>query len=155
MGELRFLGSKWRITRNLFGPFHSSAISLPLALSPFSDGCPPFQPASVSNNGSATSPRSRPRSPWTTDESSDLEAHVDSTESSWLASIKEKATIQYPITPESSLVCAKEEPPHLDSSIAGPDGLPKDIVSRTVSCIHDQILNLVHSMWRSIQLHWE
>ena len=32
MGELHFLGSKWRITRNLFGSFHSSAI--PLALSP-------------------------------------------------------------------------------------------------------------------------
>ena len=96
------------------------------------------EPASTSNNGSATSPRSRPRSPWTTDESSDSEAHVDSTESSRLTSIKEKAAIQYPITPESSLVCAKEEPPRLDSSVAGPDGLPKDIVSRPLSHVHAQ-----------------
>ena len=87
------------------------------------------EPASVSNNGSATSPRSRPRSPWTTDESSDSEAHADNTESSRLTSIKEKAVIQYPITPESSLVCPKEEPPRLDSSVADSDGVPKDIVS--------------------------
>jgi len=113
------------------------------------------EPASISNNGSATSPRSRPRSPWTTDESSDSEAHVDSTESSRVASIKEKAAIQYPITPESSLVCAKEEPPHLDSSITGPDGLPKDIVSRTLPYIHVWILNLVHSTWHGIQPRWE
>jgi len=93
------------------------------------------EPASVSNNGSVTSPRLWPHSPWTTDESSDSEAHLDSTELSWLTSIKEKATIQYPITPESSLVCAKEEPPHLDSNVTGPDGLPKDIVGQTVSCL--------------------
>ena len=90
-------------------------------------------PTSISNSGSATSPRSRPRSPWTTDESSDSEAQADNTESSRLASIKQKAAIQYPITPESSLVCAKEEPPHLDSNMIGPDGLSKDIVSRTLS----------------------
>jgi len=103
-------------------------------------------PVSVSNNGSATSPRSRPHSPWTTDESSDSETHADSTESSRLTSIKEKAAIQYPITPESSLVCAKEEPPCLDSSTAGPDGLVKDIVSRTLLHVHAQVLNWFHSM---------
>ena len=86
----------------------------------------------ASNNCSETSSRSQPRSPWTTDESSDSEAHADNTESSrlTLTSIKEEAAIQYPITlTESSLVCAKEEPPRLDSSLAGPDGLPKDTVS--------------------------
>ena len=94
------------------------------------------EPVAASNNGSATSPRSRPRSPWTTDESSDSEAHPDNTESSRLTSIKEKAAIQYPITPESSLVCAKEEPPRLDSNVAGPDGFPKDLVSRTLPHSH-------------------
>jgi len=67
-------------------------------------------PASVSNDGLATSPRSRPHPPWMTDESSNSETHADSTESSRLTSIKEKAAIQYPITPESSPVRAKEEP---------------------------------------------
>ena len=104
------------------------------------------EPVSISNNGSATSPRSRPRSPWTTDESSDSEAHAENTESSRPASIKEKAVIQYPITPESSLVCAKEEPPHLDPSMAGFDGLPKDIVSRTLPYVHAWVLILVYSM---------
>jgi len=105
------------------------------------------EPASVSNNGSGTSPRSRPRSPWIMDESSDSETHADNTESSrlTLTSIKEKATIQYPITPESSLVCAKEEPPHLDSTVAGSDGLAKDLVSRTLSHVHVRVLTWVHS----------
>ena len=46
------------------------------------------EPALISNNGSVTSPRSQPRSPWTTDKSSDLEAHIDRIKSSWLASTK-------------------------------------------------------------------
>ena len=66
-----------------------------------------------------------------TDESSDSEAHADSTEmlQLTLASMKEKATIQYPIIPESSLVCAKEDPPHLDSNTVGSNGLLRDMVS--------------------------
>ena len=101
------------------------------------------EPVLAPNDGSATSPGSRPRSPWTTDESSDSEGHADNTKSSrlTLTSIKEKAAIQYPITPESSLVCAKEEPPRLDSSLADPDGLPADLVSRTLSHVHAQVLN--------------
>ena len=104
-------------------------------------------------DGSATSPRSPPRSPWTTDESSDLESHADNTESSrvTLTSIREKDSIQYPITPESSLVCAKEEPLHLDPSLTGPDGLPMDLVSGTLSHVHDQALNWVFSMLHGIQ----
>ena len=98
------------------------------------------EPAQASNDGPATS-RSRPRSPWTTDESSDSEGHADNTEASRLTSVKAKAAIQYPITPESSLVCAKEEPPRLDSTVIGPDGLPKDLVSGTLSHVHDQELN--------------
>ena len=99
------------------------------------------EPILVSNDGSATSPGSRPRSPWTTDESSDSEGHADNTDTSRLAltSIKEKVTIQYPITPESSLVCAKEEPPRLDSSVTGPDGLIVDLVSRTLSRVHAHV----------------
>jgi len=104
------------------------------------------EPVSISNNGSAVSPRSRPRSPWTTDKSSDSEAH-GYTESSRSASIKEKAVIQYPVTPESSLVCAKEEPPRLDTSMAGFDGLPKDIVSRTLPHVHAWVLIPVYSMY--------
>ena len=106
-----------------------------------------------SKDGSATSPRSPPRSPWTTDESSDSESHADNTESSrvTLTSIKEKGSIQYPITPESSLVCAKEEPPRLDPSLTGPDGLPADLVSRTLLHVHSQALNWVSSMLHGIQ----
>ena len=47
----------------------------------------------------------------------DSETQPDNAESSRLASIKEKAAIQYPITP------------HLDSTMVGSDGLLKDIVS--------------------------
>jgi hypothetical protein len=91
------------------------------------------EPVPATNGGSKTSPRSRPRSPWTTDESSDSEGHADNTAASrlTLTSIKEKAAIQYPITPESSLVCAKEEPPRLDPSVTDPEGLCQDLVSRT------------------------
>ena len=85
----------------------------------------------TSNGGSTTSPRSRPRSPWTTDESSDSEGHADNTAASRLTSIKEKAAIQYPITPESSLVCPKEEPPRLDPNVTDPEGLCQDLVSQT------------------------
>lgn len=115
------------------------------------------EPALASNGDSATSPRSRPRSPWTTDESSDSEGHADNTEASrlTLTSIKEKAVIQYPITPESSLVCAKEEPPRLDSSTTGPDGLVTDLVSRTLSHVHAQILNFVYSVLHGTQQPWE
>jgi hypothetical protein len=113
------------------------------------------EPALISNNGSATSPRSRPRSPWTTDESSDSETQADNTESSRLTSIKEKAAIQYPITPESSLVCAKEEPPRLDSAMVGSDGLPNDIVSRTLPYARARVLNLVYSIWHGIRPPWE
>ena len=88
------------------------------------------EPIPVSNNGSTTSLRSRLRSSWTTDKSSDLEAHADNTEASRLTPTSmEKVAIQYPITPESSLVCAKEEPPHLDPSMVGSDELPGDLVS--------------------------
>ena len=92
----------------------------------------------VPNDGSATSPRSRPRSPWITDESSDSDGHADNTETSRLTlkTIGEKTAIQYPITPESSLVCAKEEPPHLDSSLTSPVGLVTDLVSRPLSHVH-------------------
>ena len=38
-----------------------------------------------------------------------------------------RAAIQYPITPEPSLFHA--ELPRLDSSMAGSDGLPRDILS--------------------------
>jgi len=108
---------------------------------------------SISNAGSATSPRSRPRSPWTTDESSDSESHADNTEASrvTLTSIKEKATVQYPITPESSLVCAKEEPPHLDSSVTGPDRLPKDLyIARYSTALGVVILSVAAAavIWR-------
>jgi len=106
---------------------------------------------SILTNGPATSPRSRKRSPWTTDESSDSEAHADNTESSRLTSIKEKAAIQYPITPESSLVCAKEEPPRLDSSVAGFDGLPKDIyVARYSTALGVVLLSVAAAavIWR-------
>ena len=96
---------------------------------------------SASNNGSATSPGSRPRSPWTTDESSDSEVHPENTETSrvTLTSIKEKAGIQYPITPEASLVSTKE-PPRLDSSVDGSDEFP-NTVSRTLPHVHVQELN--------------
>ena len=106
------------------------------------------EPAPVPKNGPAASPRSRPRSPWATDESSDSEAHADNTEAPQLTltSIKEKAAIQYPITPESSLVCAKEDPPRLDSSMTGSDGLPGDMVSQTLPHVHVQALNLVYSL---------
>ena len=63
------------------------------------------------------------------DKSSDSYAHVDNMESSWLTSIKEKAVIQYPITPESSLIYPKEELACLDLSIADSDGVPRDVVS--------------------------
>ena len=101
------------------------------------------EPVLASNDGSATSPGSRPRSPWTTDYSSDSEGHADNTESSrlTLTSIKEKAAIQYPITPESSLVCAKEEPPRLDSGVTGSSRFVADLVSRTFSHVHARILN--------------
>jgi len=114
-------------------------------------------PVSASNKDSATSPRSRPRSPWTTDESSDSEAHADSTEASRLTlnSMKEKPTIQYPITPESSLVCAKEEPPRLDSSMVCSDGLPRDMVSRTLPHVYVQLLIWVYSTSHGIQPLWE
>ena len=106
------------------------------------------EPAPVPKNGPAASPRSRPRSPWTTDESSDSEAHADNTEAPLptLTSIKEKAAIQYLITPESSLVCAGEGPPRLDSSMTGSDGLPRDMVSRTLPHVHVQELNWVYSL---------
>ena len=96
---------------------------------------------SASNDGSATSPGSRPRSPWTTDESSDSEVHPENTETSrvTLTSIKENTGIQYPITPEASLVCAKD-PPHLDSRMTGSDGFP-DTVSRTLPHVCVQELN--------------
>jgi hypothetical protein len=106
-----------------------------------------------SKDGSATSPRSPPRSPWTTDESSDSESHADNTESSrvTLTSIKEKGSIQYPITPESSLVCAKEEPPRLDPSLTGPDGLPTDLyVARYTTALGVVLLSVVAAavIWR-------
>ena len=44
---------------------------------------------------------------------------------------EEEAVIQYPITPESSLVCTKEEPPCPDSSVTDPEGLVADLMSRT------------------------
>ena len=75
------------------------------------------EPTSISNNGSVTSLRSQLHSPWIMGESSNSETHVDNTESSWLALIKEKAVIQYHITLEYSLVWTKEEPIHLDSSV--------------------------------------
>ena len=80
---------------------------------------------------------------------------MDNIRLSRLTLIKEKAAIQYPITPESSLVCTKEEPPRLDSSMIGPDGLPKDIVSRALSRIHTRVLNLVpmqYLAWYSTML---
>jgi hypothetical protein len=115
------------------------------------------EPVLVSNGGAETSPRSRPRSPWTTDESSDSEGHTGNTESSRLTStsIEEEAAIQYPITPESSLVCAKEEPPLLDSNVIGPGGFGADLVSRTWSHAHVEILNLIYSKLHSIQQSWE
>jgi hypothetical protein len=96
-------------------------------------------PVLAPNDDSATSPGSRPRSPWITDESSDSDGHADNTETSRLTlkSIKDEAAIQYPITPESSLVCAKEEPPRLDSSLTGPSGLVADLVSRILSHVYD------------------
>ena len=105
------------------------------------------EPVLVSKNGSAASSRSRQRSPWMTDESSDSEAHVDNAETSrlTLTSIKEKTVIQYPITPESSLVCAKEEPPRLDSSVVGSDGLP-NTVSQTLPHVHVDVLNWIYSI---------
>jgi hypothetical protein len=66
-------------------------------------------------NGGTTS---RPRSPWTTDESSDSEAPTESVDSS-LPLEKPIGSIQYPITPEASLVC---HPVHTHlSSDAVPD----------------------------------
>ena len=104
------------------------------------------EPASTSNNGSATSLRSRPRSPWTTDESSDSEAHVVNTESSRLTSIWEKAAIQYPIAPESSLVCAEEEPTsrleHSQFRRASERHRKSNIIPHSRSGT-----NWVHSMW--------
>jgi hypothetical protein len=110
------------------------------------------EPVLASNGGTAASPRSPARSPWTTDESSDSESHADNTESSRvpLPSIKDTDSIQYPITPESSL-CAKEDPPHLDPSVTGPDGLPADLVSQTLSHVHGQVLNFVCSTLHGIQ----
>ena len=67
---------------------------------------------SASNNGSATSPGSRPHSPWTIDELSDSEVHPEHTETSWvtLTLINEKAhpISNYPT--EASPVQAKEPP---------------------------------------------
>jgi hypothetical protein len=51
----------------------------------------------------AKSPRSRPRSPWTTDESSDSEAPTESVDS--VVPMSKASPIQFPITPEASLVC--------------------------------------------------
>ena len=98
------------------------------------------EPAQASNNGPATS-RSRPRSPWTTDKSSDSEGHADNTEASQLTSVEAKAAIQYPITPESSLVCTKEELPCLDSTVISPGELPENLVSGMLLRVHDQGLN--------------
>jgi len=104
-------------------------------------------------DGPATSSGSRPRSPWTTDESSDSEGHADNKETSRLnlTSIKQKPGIQYPITPESSLVCAKEEPPCLDSSVTGPDGLVADLhVAQYSAALGVVILSVAAAavMWR-------
>jgi len=67
-------------------------------------------------NGGTTS---RPRSPWTTDESSDSEAPTESVDSS-LPLEKQASSIQYPITPEASLVCHPVHTTHLSSN-AVPD----------------------------------
>ena len=76
-----------------------------------------------------------------TSQATQREGHTDNTEASWLTSVKARAAIQHPITPESSLVCSKEEPPRLDSTVIGPDGLLKDLVSGMPSHVHGQELN--------------
>jgi hypothetical protein len=83
----------------------------------------------ASKSDSAAAPSSPPCSPWKTDEKSDSTSYADNTESSRVASTsaKEKDSIQYPITPESSLVYAREELPCLDPSVTAPDGLPADL----------------------------
>jgi hypothetical protein len=67
-------------------------------------------------NGISNSPTSRPRSPSTTDESSDSEAPTESVDS--ILPVNKAVSIQFPITPEASLVCQPERIGSLDGKTA-------------------------------------
>ncbi|KAF9647808.1 hypothetical protein BDM02DRAFT_3244703 [Thelephora ganbajun] len=90
------------------------------------------EPVLISNNGSATSPG---------------HGHIPPGQ----RTSQGKATTQYPITPESSLVCAKEELPHLDSNVADSDGLSRDLYAARYSAALGVVLLSVAAaavIWR-------
>jgi hypothetical protein len=70
-------------------------------------------------NGIAKSPRSRPHSPWAIEDSSDSDVPTESVDS--VLPVDKVSAMQFPITPESSLVCQQER--------AAPDG--KAILERS------------------------